>query len=132
MRRLQNPAFGPLQVRKFTETFLRKSLEMRDVWLDLCARNTTRKDGYLRVDAFAWLNKVTLDIIGLAGKAQFLHERCRKQGSTSDQASIMTLTHYTHRTITRMSSTRQYARYSRSTWESVHFYSSWFPASVIS
>ena len=68
MRRLQNPAFGPLQVQKFTETFLRKSLEMRDVWLDLCARNTTRKDRYLRVDAFAWLNKVTLDIIGLAGE----------------------------------------------------------------
>ena len=40
---------------------------MRDVWLDLCARNTTRKDGYLKLDAFAWLNKVTLDIIGLAG-----------------------------------------------------------------
>ena len=40
---------------------------MRDIWLDLCSRNTTRKDGYLRIDAFAWLNKVTLDIIGLAG-----------------------------------------------------------------
>ncbi|KZV64003.1 cytochrome P450 [Peniophora sp. CONT] len=66
-RRVMNPAFGPLQVKRFTETFLRKSLEMRDIWLDLCARDTTRKDGYLRIDAFAWLNKVTLDIIGLAG-----------------------------------------------------------------
>ncbi|VDC05284.1 unnamed protein product [Peniophora sp. CBMAI 1063] len=66
-RRVMNPAFGPLQVKRFTETFLRKSHEMRDLWLDLCARNTTRNDGYLRIDAFAWLNKVTLDIIGLAG-----------------------------------------------------------------
>ncbi|KZV73158.1 cytochrome P450 [Peniophora sp. CONT] len=66
-RRVMNPAFGPLQVKGFTETFLRKSLEMRDLWLDLCGRNATREDGYLRIDAFAWLNKVTLDIIGLAG-----------------------------------------------------------------
>lgn len=28
---------------------------------------TSRKDGRLQLDAFAWLNKVTLDIIGLAG-----------------------------------------------------------------
>ncbi|VDC00282.1 unnamed protein product [Peniophora sp. CBMAI 1063] len=66
-RRVMSPAFGPLQVKRFTETFIRKSLEMRDIWLDMCARDTTRKDGYLRIDAFAWLNKVTLDIIGLAG-----------------------------------------------------------------
>lgn len=36
------------------------------MWSDLCA-NTTRKDGYVRLDAFAWLNKVTLDIMGIAG-----------------------------------------------------------------
>ncbi|VDC05266.1 unnamed protein product [Peniophora sp. CBMAI 1063] len=66
-RRVMSPAFGPLQVKRFTETFVRKSLEMRDVWLDICARNTTREDGYAKIDAFAWLNKVTLDIIGLAG-----------------------------------------------------------------
>ncbi|KZV75630.1 cytochrome P450 [Peniophora sp. CONT] len=66
-RRVMNPAFGPLQVRRFTETFVSKTNEMRDLWMDLCSRNTTRSDGFLRIDGFAWLNKVTLDIIGLAG-----------------------------------------------------------------
>ncbi|VDB85149.1 unnamed protein product [Peniophora sp. CBMAI 1063] len=66
-RRVMNPAFGPLQVRRFTETFISKGNEMRDLWMDLCSRNTTRTDGFIRIDAFAWLNKVTLDIIGLAG-----------------------------------------------------------------
>ncbi|KAH8985284.1 cytochrome P450 [Lactarius akahatsu] len=53
--RKQNPAFGPTQVRKFTSMFLEKSLE------------STRKDGKLSFNTFVWLNKVTLDIIGLAG-----------------------------------------------------------------
>ena len=51
---------------------------MRDVWLDLCARNTTRKDSYLRIDAFAWLNKVTLDIIGLAGTSSIAFHTCER------------------------------------------------------
>ena len=40
---------------------------MRDLWMDLCSHNATRADGFVRIDGFAWLNKVTLDIIGLAG-----------------------------------------------------------------
>ncbi|KAH9054511.1 cytochrome P450 [Lactarius vividus] len=65
-RKVMNPAFGPAQVRKFTSLFLEKSLELRDIWADLISRST-RKDGKLGLDAFVWLNKVTLDIIGLAG-----------------------------------------------------------------
>ncbi|KAI0044004.1 cytochrome P450 [Auriscalpium vulgare] len=65
-RRIMNPAFGPIQVRKFTETFIGKAIEMRDIWLAKAAE-TTRKDGRLKLDAFNWLNRVTLDIIGLAG-----------------------------------------------------------------
>ncbi|KAI0058333.1 cytochrome P450 [Artomyces pyxidatus] len=61
-----NPAFGPIQVRKFTELFVDKSIELRDIWLSK-TRESTRKDGRATVDAFKWLNKVTLDIIGLAG-----------------------------------------------------------------
>ena len=49
-------------MRKFTESFLRKSLEMRDLWLDICAQNTGREDGYAKIDAFSWLNKVTLKL----------------------------------------------------------------------
>ncbi|KAI0049918.1 cytochrome P450 [Auriscalpium vulgare] len=65
-RRIMNPAFGPIQVRKFTETFIEKAIEMRDIWR-VKAAETTRKDGRLKIDASSWLNKVTLDIIGLAG-----------------------------------------------------------------
>ncbi|KZV72431.1 cytochrome P450 [Peniophora sp. CONT] len=67
-RKVVNPAFGPAQVRRFTETFMLKSLELRDVWASL-ASQSTRKDGRVRVDGFTWLNKVTLDIIGLTGFA---------------------------------------------------------------
>ncbi|KAH9169230.1 cytochrome P450 [Lactarius sanguifluus] len=65
-RKVMNPAFGPAQVRKFTSLFLEKSLELRDIWADLISKST-RKDGKLGLDTFTWLNKVTLDIIGLAG-----------------------------------------------------------------
>ncbi|KAH9030859.1 cytochrome P450 [Lactarius deliciosus] len=65
-RKVMNPAFGPTQVRKFTSTFLEKSLELRDIWADLISKST-RKDGKLNFNAFVWLNKVTLDIIGLTG-----------------------------------------------------------------
>ncbi|VDC06076.1 unnamed protein product [Peniophora sp. CBMAI 1063] len=67
-RKVVNPAFGPAQVRRFTETFISKSIELRDVLNNLSSQST-RKDGRIRIDAFAWLNKVTLDIIGLTGFA---------------------------------------------------------------
>src|ERR1700744_4900150 len=41
-------------------------LQLREIWVDLISKST-RKDGKLNFDAFTWLNKVTLDIIGLAG-----------------------------------------------------------------
>jgi cytochrome P450 len=61
-----NPAFGPAQVRKFTSLFLEKSLELREIWVDLLSK-ASRKDGKLSFDVYMWLNKATLDIIGLAG-----------------------------------------------------------------
>ncbi|KAI0321606.1 cytochrome P450 [Amylostereum chailletii] len=65
-RKVMNPAFGPTQIRKFADIFLEKSIELRDILLAE-ASSTTRKDGRHRVNIFAWLNKVTLDIIGLTG-----------------------------------------------------------------
>ncbi|VDB85159.1 unnamed protein product [Peniophora sp. CBMAI 1063] len=65
-RRVVNPAFGPLQIKRFATLFIEKSNEMVSMWSDLCS-NTSRKDGFVRLDAFAWLNKVTLDIMGIAG-----------------------------------------------------------------
>jgi hypothetical protein len=41
-------------------------LQLREIWADLISKST-RKDGKLGFNAFTWLNKVTLDIIGLAG-----------------------------------------------------------------
>ncbi|KAH9973187.1 cytochrome P450 [Lactifluus volemus] len=52
-RKVMNPAFE-------------KSLQLREIWADLASKSS-RKDGRLRLDACSWLNKVTLDIIGLAG-----------------------------------------------------------------
>ncbi|KAI0318462.1 cytochrome P450 [Amylostereum chailletii] len=65
-RKVLNPAFGPVQLRKFTVTFLQKSIQLRDIWLSK-ASQTPRKDGKTQLDAFNWLNKVTLDMIGLTG-----------------------------------------------------------------
>ncbi|KAN0109020.1 cytochrome P450 monooxygenase [Russula decolorans] len=62
----QSPAFGPAQVRKFTSLFLEKSLELREIWVDLLS-NSSRKDGKKSFDVYMWLNRVTLDIIGLTG-----------------------------------------------------------------
>ncbi|KAA1468825.1 cytochrome P450 [Dentipellis sp. KUC8613] len=64
-RRVMNPAFGPAQIRELTETMVEKSIELRDVLLD-----RVKGDGsppQVKVDVYPWLNKVTLDIIGLAG-----------------------------------------------------------------
>ncbi|THH14731.1 hypothetical protein EW146_g5637 [Bondarzewia mesenterica] len=58
----QNPAFGIAQIRGFTEVFVEKSNELRDIWATEVS-SSLRKDGKLEVDAFAWLNKVSLDII---------------------------------------------------------------------
>ena len=72
-------------MRKFTSLFLEKSLEvsifdgeaelsirriilqLREIWTDLMSKSK-RKDGKLGFNAYTWLNKVTLDIIGLAGE----------------------------------------------------------------
>ncbi|VDB95826.1 unnamed protein product [Peniophora sp. CBMAI 1063] len=65
-RKAINPAFGPAQIRKFTETFIAKANELRDVWLTLTEK-PVREDGWTRVDAFEWLNKAALDMVGLTG-----------------------------------------------------------------
>jgi len=80
-RKVMNPAFGPAQVRKFTSVFIEKSLELREIWVDLLSKSS-RKDEKLSLDAFMWLNKVTLDIIGLTGfnyTFDSLHSQDEKQ-----------------------------------------------------
>ncbi|KAI0267368.1 cytochrome P450 [Gloeopeniophorella convolvens] len=65
-RRVISPAFGPLQIRKFAEMFVNKSNQLRDIWGAQVAESK-RKDGKVKLDAFVWLNKASLDMIGLAG-----------------------------------------------------------------
>lgn len=93
-RKVMNPAFGPAQVRKFTSLFLEKSLELREIWAELLSKST-RKDGKLGFDAFIWLNKVTLDIIGLAGfdyTFNSLHSPDEKQNELYESIrSILTI-----------------------------------------
>jgi len=63
-RRVLNPAFGPQQIRELTETFIEKSIQLRDIWMSQVAESTS---GVQTIDALSWLSRTTLDIIGLAG-----------------------------------------------------------------
>ncbi|KAJ6594757.1 cytochrome P450 [Mycena capillaripes] len=63
VHRKQNPAFGPAQVRDLTPVFVEKALQLRDVWTAAAASG----GGTVRVNIIPWLDKTTLDIIGLAG-----------------------------------------------------------------
>ncbi|KAI0673974.1 cytochrome P450 [Trametes maxima] len=66
-RRILNPAFGPAQIRDLTEIFVRKSIELRDIWI------TATKDGIARVNVTKDLSRMTLDVIGLAGFGYDFH-----------------------------------------------------------
>ncbi|KAJ7159053.1 cytochrome P450 [Mycena crocata] len=62
-RRIVAPAFGSPQVRELTGIFVKTANQLRDIW----AAQAEERDGVARVEAVSWLNKATLDIIGLAG-----------------------------------------------------------------
>ncbi|KAK7036230.1 cytochrome P450 [Favolaschia claudopus] len=63
LRKIMSPAFGPSQIHALTPLFLDKSLELSDVW----ARQSQDESGWARIDVFAGLKAMTLDVIGLAG-----------------------------------------------------------------
>ncbi|KAJ6530003.1 cytochrome P450 [Mycena vulgaris] len=68
-RRLLNPAFGTAQIRRLTEIFVERSLQLRDVWsreITKSAATGDRKDS-ARIEITAWVRRVTLDMIGHAG-----------------------------------------------------------------
>ncbi|KIK04008.1 hypothetical protein K443DRAFT_676319 [Laccaria amethystina LaAM-08-1] len=62
-RRIMNPAFGPAQIRELTDIFVRKSIQLRDLWAEEC----TKQGGQGRIEILSWLSWTTLDVIGLAG-----------------------------------------------------------------
>ncbi|KAJ7617357.1 cytochrome P450 [Roridomyces roridus] len=69
LRKIMSPAFGPSQIRGLTELFLDKSIELRDVW----TRSPADPTGWIPVDVFEGLKRMTLDVIGLAGFAYEFH-----------------------------------------------------------
>jgi len=62
-RKIMNPAFSPGRVREQTDIFVEKAVQLRDIWIT----ESVKQGGTGRVDVLSWLNKLALDIIGLAG-----------------------------------------------------------------
>ncbi|KAJ7838264.1 cytochrome P450 [Mycena leptocephala] len=59
-----NQAFGTQQIRGLTEIFIKKAVELRDIWSSqLAQENGTPAP----VDVFSWLRRMALDVIGEAG-----------------------------------------------------------------
>lgn len=65
-RKIMNPAFGPTQIRGLTQIFVAKANELRDVWMSKIANEANEK-GAAQIEVTSWLNRMTLDVIGLAG-----------------------------------------------------------------
>ncbi|KAJ6587651.1 cytochrome P450 [Mycena vulgaris] len=89
-RKAMNPAFGAPQIRELTGIFVDKSVQLRDIWASEAAKN----GGVAHVEAISWLNKATLDIIGLAGFNHDINALGTKSGQKTDDlaAAFETLT----------------------------------------
>ncbi|KAH9968096.1 cytochrome P450 [Russula dissimulans] len=65
-RKIISPAFGLPQIKEYSQLFIEKANELRDVLMAQAVQSRT-PDGSLKTDMYLWLNKVTLDIIGHTG-----------------------------------------------------------------
>ncbi|GAA5872942.1 hypothetical protein JCM8547_003270 [Rhodosporidiobolus lusitaniae] len=83
-RRIMQPAFSPAHIREYLPIFFERTHKLRDLWMDVIesgqadeaafknadamqADNGTRPQGESVVELTRWLNRLTLDIIGVAG-----------------------------------------------------------------
>ncbi|KAJ7272270.1 cytochrome P450 [Mycena rebaudengoi] len=68
-RRLLNPAFGTAQIRRLTEIFVERSLQLRDVWSREITNSSAsgNQKHSARIEVSAWVRRATLDMIGHAG-----------------------------------------------------------------
>ena len=64
-RRILTPAFGVTQIRQITPHFWMKAKQLAEEWRPLVEAQP--EEG---IDVMKWMNRVTLDIIGLAGCPQ--------------------------------------------------------------
>ncbi|KAJ7500518.1 cytochrome P450 [Mycena galericulata] len=80
-RKIMNPAFGAPQVRALTSIFVDTSIQLKDIWATQVANN----GGVARVEIISWLNKATLDIIGLAGFNYRINALARDDSARPDE-----------------------------------------------
>ncbi|CAE7112068.1 unnamed protein product [Rhizoctonia solani] len=80
VRRIMNPAFGSLHIRNLLPIFITKANQLRDIWLD--SLQDSPEGGTIEI--LAWLNRTTLDIIGLAG---FGYDFCSLENEDQDELS---------------------------------------------
>ncbi|GAA6003065.1 hypothetical protein JCM10207_001969 [Rhodosporidiobolus poonsookiae] len=85
-RRIMAPSFGPGHLRELVPTFFERSYKLRDIWRDLIATSAVDENAWKDATAVeeyrasrpkdaddvvleltAWLNRLTLDIIGTTG-----------------------------------------------------------------
>ncbi|KAJ6535265.1 cytochrome P450 [Mycena vulgaris] len=83
-RKIMNPAFGAPQIRQLTGIFVDKSVQLRNIWASEAAQN----GGVAHVEAISWLNKATLDIIGLAGFNHDINALGAKSGQKADELAV--------------------------------------------
>ncbi|KAJ7215641.1 cytochrome P450 [Mycena rebaudengoi] len=68
MRRILNPAFGTAQIRRLTDIFVERSLQLRDAWSrEIKSAAPGDRKYSARIDITEWVRRATLDIIGHAG-----------------------------------------------------------------
>ena len=63
-RRILTPAFGITHIRQITQHFWSKANQLAQIWDPLISSQPATG-----IDVLRWMNRVTLDIIGLAGDA---------------------------------------------------------------
>lgn len=83
-RNIQNPAFGPLQIRELSPIFFMKAFEVRVLRIfitlvishtddlfklrDVLVKEINKGQATTEINIVPWLNKCALDMIGLAGE----------------------------------------------------------------
>ncbi|KAK2463019.1 hypothetical protein APHAL10511_004674 [Amanita phalloides] len=82
-RKLLHSAFGPVHIREFTECFVEKSRQLRDVWAAECSK----QGGTGRLDVLTGLGEAGLDIICSTA----FHHELNSLGGESELSRMTTL-----------------------------------------
>lgn len=101
-RKIMNPAFSAGRIREYTQIFLEKAAQLRDIWRAKSARqgHSTR-----RIDVLSWLSKMTLDVIGLAGFNYSINALTDQKSELNDAFDAMFNTESQSTFITRLKAT---------------------------